>query len=55
MSESAFKTYPIEVKQELEKHYKFIVVNTDLINFVGGGSVRCMTAEIFGDCFNGKL
>jgi len=47
MSESAFKGFTTEQKAKLEKHGKIIHSNIDLLEQIGGGSVRCMLCEVF--------
>jgi hypothetical protein len=47
MSDRARRTYDEEKLELLRVHYKVIVANIDTIEFVGGGSTRCMLAEKF--------
>jgi hypothetical protein len=47
MSETAYKGYTKEQLQVLEKHGKIVKVDISTIEHVGGGSVRCMMAEVF--------
>lgn len=47
MSERASRTYEPEKLNQLRKSYKVLIANIDMIEFVGGGSARCMLAEIF--------
>lgn len=46
MSSSAFNALTLEQKVTLEKHGKLVPVNLDVIEACGGGSARCMMAEI---------
>lgn len=47
LSKTAFESLTDEQKQTLEKHTKLLPVNINTIETIGGGSVRCMMAEIF--------
>jgi len=47
MSDRARRSYDPEKFAELQEHYKVIVANIDMIEYVGGGSTRCMLAEKF--------
>ena len=47
MSERASKTYEKEHMQILRQNYKVMISNIDFIEYIGGGSTRCMLAEIF--------
>ena len=47
MSESARKSFSAEQIQCLEKHGSLVSAEIDTIEYVGGGSARCMLAEIF--------
>jgi hypothetical protein len=47
LSERARRTFQPDKRRELEESYKLIVVNIDLIEHIGGGSARCMVAEMF--------
>lgn len=47
MSESARKSFTNTQLQQLEKHGSLVPVQIDTIEYVGGGSARCMLAEIF--------
>jgi hypothetical protein len=47
MSESARKGYTEEQRRVLEKHGEIIACDINTIEYVGGGSARCMLAEIF--------
>ena len=47
MSETAKKAFTIEQKEVLEKHCKIISAPLNSIEETGGGSARCMIAEIF--------
>jgi len=47
MSEAALSVLDVEQKQKIEKHYKIISSSLDTIEALGGGSARCMMAEIF--------
>ena len=47
MSESAFQSLTAEQVEQLEKHAKLIHSPLDTIEALGGGSARCMMAEVF--------
>lgn len=47
MSERAYKAFTHEQKAKIEKRSKIVYANIDTIEEVGGGSARCMLAEIF--------
>ncbi|QXP74380.1 amidinotransferase [Tenacibaculum sp. AHE15PA] len=47
MSSSAYKSLTKEQLQKIEKHNAIIHSPLDTIEFCGGGSARCMMAEIF--------
>jgi hypothetical protein len=47
MSDRARRTFRPDNITELQKHYKVVVANIDMIEHVGGGSARCMLAERF--------
>jgi hypothetical protein len=47
MSSTAYKGYTKEQLEILEKHGKIVKVDIPTIEYVGGGSVRCMMAEVF--------
>lgn len=47
MSASAFDGFTSQQKRKLEQHGKLIVCEIPTIEFVGGGSARCMVAENF--------
>lgn len=47
MSNTARNSFKSEQIESLKKHGEIIIVNIDTIEKVGGGSVRCMLAEIF--------
>ncbi len=47
LSQQAFDALTHQQKQELAKHTQLLPVNISTIETVGGGSVRCMMAEIF--------
>ena len=47
MSERARKGLRPHNLQEIEKHYKIISSDLTMIETIGGGSARCMVAEIF--------
>jgi hypothetical protein len=47
MSDRARRTYDPEKFEMLQENYKVVVANIDMIEFVGGGSTRCMLAEKF--------
>ncbi len=49
MSEKAFSGYSKEKIQRLEKYGKIFPVDLTTIETVGGGSARCMMAEIFSE------
>ena len=46
MSKSAFDALNSDQKSSLEKHGKLVPVSLDVIEACGGGSARCMMAEI---------
>ena len=48
MSETAYKSLTAEQKAIIEEHVEILHANIHNIEFYGGGSVRCMIAEIFG-------
>lgn len=48
MSKSAYDGFTPSQKTTLKKYGKLVVVNIPTIETVGGGSARCMMAEIFG-------
>lgn len=49
MSTRAFNGFnPVQIKK-LEQYGKIVPVNLDIIETVGGGSARCMMAEIFSE------
>lgn len=47
MSETAKKSYTYEQRKKLEKYCKLISTPLNIIEETGGGSARCMIAEIF--------
>ncbi len=47
MSESAFKSLDEAQKDQLSKHGKLLYSSLDTIECLGGGSARCMMAEVF--------
>ena len=47
MSSTAFNGYSDENRKELESHYKIIHSDVSTIEKIGGGSARCMVAEVF--------
>lgn len=47
MSQQAYDSYTDEHRKELEDHYKIIKADIKTIETTGGGSARCMVAEIF--------
>lgn len=47
ISNQAFNSLTIEQKNILEKHTTLVPIDISMIETVGGGSVRCMLAEIF--------
>ncbi len=47
MSLSAFNGFTDQQKNTLEKYGKIIPVDISTIERIGGGSARCMLAEIF--------
>ena len=47
LSESAFNCLSNEQKNRLEKYCKLLPIPIPTIELIGGGSVRCMMAEIF--------
>jgi hypothetical protein len=47
MSSSAFAAFTVEQKATLEQHGKLLSFEIPTIETIGGGSVRCMLAEIF--------
>jgi hypothetical protein len=47
MSSSAYKGFQSNQIKQLEKHGSLIVCDIPTIEFVGGGSTRCMIAENF--------
>jgi hypothetical protein len=52
MSESAFRALDREQKSSLEKHGKLIYADIQTIENNGGGSVRCMMAEVHLSALN---
>jgi len=47
MSDRARRTYETEKFELLNSRYRVLVANIDMIEYVGGGSTRCMLAEKF--------
>ncbi|TKK69868.1 amidinotransferase [Ilyomonas limi] len=47
LSQQAYNSLDGQQKQQLQEHTNLLPVNIDTIETVGGGSVRCMMAEIF--------
>lgn len=47
MSRKAFSCLTEYQKSQIEKHTKILPVSIDIIETIGGGSARCMMAEIF--------
>jgi len=47
MSSTAYNGYTKEHFDELKSHYKMIHSDCSKIENIGGGSARCMIAEIF--------
>jgi hypothetical protein len=47
MSKSAYNILSVQQKIQLKKHGTIVYSNVDTIEICGGGSVRCMIAEIF--------
>ena len=47
MSESAYKSLTKKQLNQLEAHVEIIHSSLDTIEACGGGSARCMMAEIF--------
>lgn len=47
MSNTAFKSLSTDQKETIEKHTQILDVHIDTIEKIGGGSARCMLAEIF--------
>jgi hypothetical protein len=47
MSEAAFNSLDKEQKQQIEKHTRIVSAPIPTIESLGGGSVRCMLAELF--------
>jgi hypothetical protein len=47
MSQSAFEGFTHQQKDQLSRHGKLLAFAIPTIEQIGGGSVRCMLAEIF--------
>ena len=47
MSKSAFESLTLVQKSNLEEFCELFPLNVNTIERIGGGSVRCMIAEIF--------
>lgn len=47
LSQTAYHSLTTEQKQKLKKHTRLLPVDISMIETIGGGSVRCMMAEIF--------
>jgi hypothetical protein len=52
MSGSAYKSLSPDQIKQIEKHARIVHSDVDTIESVGGGSVRCMIAEISFHTFN---
>ncbi|MNF17304.1 hypothetical protein D3C80_2207210 [compost metagenome] len=46
MSRSAWRSLSVEQRRQVEQHSHPVVVNIDHIERIGGGSARCMLAEV---------
>ncbi len=49
MSQTAFTGFTRKQISTLETHGRILPMNLDTIEAVGGGSARCMMAEIFSE------
>ena len=47
MSRSAWRSLDAEQRRLIERHVQPVPVNIDTIERIGGGSARCMLAEIY--------
>ncbi len=47
MSQSAFQAFSLAQRQQLATHGKLLAFDVSTIEQIGGGSVRCMLAEVF--------
>ena len=47
LSETAYQSLSSDQKTSLQKHAKLLPIAIPIIEKIGGGSVRCMVAEIF--------
>ncbi len=47
LSQSAFASLSVNQKEEIEKYCELVPLNIKTIETIGGGSARCMIAEIF--------
>lgn len=47
MSNAAYQSLTKEQISKIEKHCKIIYASLDTIELCGGGSARCMMAEVF--------
>jgi hypothetical protein len=47
LSKSAYDNYSTKVKEILENNYKLCINQIDTIEFIGGGSARCMVGELY--------
>ena len=47
MSDAAFKSFTEEQLNEFQKDCKILHPNIECIEYIGGGSARCMLAELF--------
>lgn len=47
MSQSAYNSLNPNQKKDLEKYSELVSLSINTIETIGGGSVRCMIAEIF--------
>jgi hypothetical protein len=47
MSKTAYENYSPNTKNILKDNYKLCICDIEVIEFIGGGSARCMIAEIF--------
>ena len=49
MSESAYDVLSETRRMRLAQHVRLLVIPIPTIETLGGGSVRCMMAEVFSD------
>jgi len=47
LSQTAFNNFAEEQKEKLGKYAKLVPININKIEEIGGGSVRCMIAELY--------